>query len=796
MFRNYLKTSLRNLWKNKTSTGINLLGLTTGLSCCLLIGLYMQHELSYDNFQKNGERTARVIMEYSFGGDVKRGNFTSTKVAPTFKREFPEVELSIRMQQYGRIVQKDDKLFDEKRFLYADSTFFDIFSFKLYEGNPKLVLNGPKVVVLTASAAEKYFGKTSPVGKTIKVGSDQTDYLVTGVMQDCPSNSQLKFDFVASFSTLGVNQEDTYAEANYVTFLMLKNKNQLAGLQTRITDQFKKLSAASNSAFKVNFILEPFDRIHLHSEYDGFEPNNSITYIYIIAGVALLILIIACFTYINLSTARSVERAKEVGIRKVIGALKSQIFGQFIGESILLSFASLLLSVAVVLIALPGFNELTDKQLSITSLLTPFVAVFTLGILVCLSLLAGSYPALVLSGFQPIKVLKGAFKNTGSGLWLRKSLIVFQFVISVFLIVGTFIIQSQLHYIQSKKLGYDRDHVLVLPLDAKIQANMTALKTNFTANSNVRSVTRAVNPPTNIVGGYNMHRPGMPEGEQIMVTANPVDEDFVKTMGLQIIAGTDMTAQDIQDVNYEEQDKKTYHYILNESAAKELGWNPEEAIGQKMFLGGHRPGFVRAVIKDFHFSSLHNAIKPLVLFTEMRGRIMMVKVSGNNISQTIADLENKWKKLVPHRPFEYSFLDEEYNKLYSAELRVGKVLNIFAGIAILLACLGLFGLSSYAAQQRIKEIGIRKILGASVRNIVTILSKDFIILAFIATLIAFPFAWWVGNKWLQDFTYRVQISWWIFAIAGSLSILIALLTVSIQAIKAAVSNPVKSLRSE
>lgn len=795
MFRNYWKTALRNLWKNKTSTGINLLGLTTGLSCCLLIGLYMQHELSYDNFQKNGDRVARVIMQYTFGGDVKSGNFTSTKVAPTFKREFPEVELSIRMQQYSRIVQLDDKLFDEKRFLYADSTFFDIFSFKLYEGNPRQALVGPKVVVLTASAAEKYFGKTSPVGKTIKVGTDQAEYLVTGVMQDCPSNSQMKFDFVASFSTLGVNQEETYAEANYVTFLMLKNKNQFGALQSKI-DAYIKKNTQAGSAFKVNFILEPFDRIHLYSTYEGFEPNNSITYIYIIAGVALLILAIACFTYINLSTARSVERAKEVGIRKVIGALKSQIFGQFIGESVLLSFASLLLSAVVVMIALPAFNELTDKQLSITSLLTPFVLLFTLGILVCLSLLAGSYPALVLSAFQPIKVLKGAFKNTDSGLWLRKSLIVFQFVISVFLIVGTFIIQSQLHYIQSKKLGYDRDHVLVLPLDAKIQQNMKAIKTSFTLNSNVKSVTRAVNPPTNIVGGYNMHRPGMPEGAQIMVTANPIDEDFVKTMGLQIIAGTDMTEQDIKDVDYPEQDKKTYHYILNESAAKELGWKPDEAIGQKMFLGGHRPGYVRAVIKDFHFASLHTAIKPLVLFTEMRGRNMFVKISGNNISQTVADLESKWKKLVPHRPFEYSFLDEEYNKLYSAELRVGKVLNIFAGIAILLACLGLFGLSSYAAQQRMKEIGIRKILGASISNIVTILSKDFITLAFIATLIAFPFAWWVGSKWLQDFTYRVEISWWIFVIAGSLSVLIALLTVSIQAIKAAISNPVKSLRSE
>lgn len=794
MFRNYLKTAFRNLFRNKTATGINLLGLTTGLTCCLLIGLYMQHELSYDNFQQKGERTARLIMEYSFGGDVKRGNFTSTAVAPVFKRTFPEIESSIRMVQYARIVQRGDKTFDEKRFLYADSTFFDIFSFKLYEGHPQHGLTGPNKVILTASAAEKYFGKESPIGKTIKVGSDGVDYLVTGLMQDCPSNSQIKFDFLASFSTLGVNQENSFADANYTTFLLLKNKNQFAGLQDKITAFMKKQTGGSG--WSVNFMMEPFDKIHLHSEYDGFEPNNSITYIYIIAAVALLILAIACFTYINLSTARSVERAKEVGIRKVVGALKGQIFRQFVGESIILSLTSLILSIGILMLVLPYFNELTAKQLSITSLATPFVIIFTAIILTCISLLAGSYPAFVLSAFQPIKVLKGSFKNTGSGMWLRKSLIVFQFVISVFLIVATFIIQSQLHFIQSKKLGYDREHVLVMPLDAKMLANISTIKTSFTSNTNVKSVTRANNPPTNIIGGYNMHKPSMPQGVQKMVTANVVDEDFVKTMGLQIVAGSDMTAQDMKDVSYQDQEKKTYHYILNESAARELGWTPQEAVGQKMFLGSHRPGFVRAVIKDFHFSSLHNAIKPLVLFPEPRGRIMLVKISGQNIPQTISHLEKTWSKLVPHRPFDYSFLDEEYNKLYSAELRIGKVLNIFAAIAILLACLGLFGLSSYAAQQRMKEIGIRKVLGGSVAHIVAILSKDFIKLALIATLIASPFAWWMGNKWLQDFTYRVEVSWWLFAGAGLFSVLIALVTVSIKAIKAAYMNPVKSLRSE
>lgn len=796
MFRNYLKTAIRNLWRNKTATGINLLGLTTGLTCCLLIGLYMQHELSYDDFQSKGKRIARVIMEYTFGADVTRGNFTSTKVAPTFSRTFSEVESAIRMTQTTKVVQYGDKSFVEKKFMYADSTFFDIFSFKLLEGDPRQALMYPKNVVLTKSVAKKYFNNQSPVGKTLKVGTDGVDYLVTGVMEDCPSNSQMRFDMLASFSTLGVNQEVTYTNANYTTYLLLKDKNSFDGLQTKIDNYFKEENAKSNDPFKVTFILERFDKIHLHSPYEGFEPNNSITYIYIIAAVALLIMAIACFTYINLSTARSVERAKEVGIRKVIGAMKGQIFGQFVGESILLTLTSLVLSIGFVMLLLPWFNDLTNKQLSIASLATPFVIAFTLIIVVCIGLLAGSYPALVLSAFQPIRVLKGSFKNTGTGLLLRKSLIVFQFVISVFLIVGTFIIQSQLHYIQSKKLGYDREHVVVMPLDMKIMKVLPVLKSEFTAGSDVLSVARATNLPTHIYGGYSMNRPGLPEGTEIMVTANPVDEEFVKTVGLEIIAGSDFTRQDMEDVMHEEQEKKIYHYILNESAAKEMGWTPEEAIGKKMFLGDMRPGYVRAVVRDFHFTSLHNPIKPLVLFTEDWGRYLLAKISGKDIPGTLARMESAWKKLVPHRPFEFSFLDEEYNNMYSAELRIGKVLNIFAAIAILLACLGLFGLSSYSAQQRMKEIGIRKVLGASVAHIITILSKDFIKLALIATLIAFPFAWWMGNKWLQDFTYRVNVSWWIFLVAGSLAVIIALVTVSIQAVKAALANPVKSLRSE
>ncbi|HYM94568.1 MAG TPA: ABC transporter permease [Chitinophagaceae bacterium] len=798
MIKHYFKTALRNLRKNKAFSFINILGVTVGLTCCLLMVLYIRHELSYDGFQKNGDRLVRVIMEYSEGGSVMKGNFTSTKVAPAFKRNFPEVEQAVRMYEGTRVVHYQDKLFDEKSFMYADSTFFDMFSFKLLKGNPQYALSGPNVVVLTQSAAKKYFGNDDPIGKIIKVGSTEADYQVTGVIEDCPSNSQIKYDFLASFSSLGVTQEDTYWDANYTTYFLLKDRSSIASLQAKIPGFMKKETASTMSGSDhITFYLELFKKIHLYSPYIGFEPNSSITYIYIIGIVALLILAIACFTYVNLSTARSMERAKEVGIRKVSGAYKKQIFWQFIGESVILSVISLLLSLGLAALLLPSFNHLADRQLSLSSIFSPFIIGLSLLIVLCISFAAGSYPALILSGFQPVKVLKCAFKNTGSGLWLRKTLIIFQFAISAFLIVATFIIQNQLHYIQTKDLGYDKDHIVVLPLDQKMTGILNTIKTEFKTNPDVLSLRKANNEPINIVSGYSMSKADQVGKGGISVNANVVDEDFIKTIGAKIIAGTDFTEQDSKDVlERTEQDKKNYHYILNESAAKALGWTPEEAIGKKMFLGEQMPGILKAVVKYFNFSSFHDPIKPLVLFNEPWGGSLLVKLSGKHLPQTLEFLEAKWKTLIPYRPFEYRFLDDDYNKLYQSEIRLGKVLNIFATIAILLAALGLFGLSAYSIQQRTKEIGIRKVLGASVPNVITLLSKDFLSLVIVASIIAFPVAWWVMNQWLQDFVYRVSIGWWIFLIAGIIAVIISLLTVSFLAIKAAIANPVKSLRTE
>lgn len=797
MFRNYLSIAWRNIQKNKIFSAINILGLIIGMTGCLLISLYILQELSYDKFQEKGDRIARVIMDYSFGANVagKRGNFTSIRVAPVFKATFPEVEDAVRMQRYERVVRYEDKMITEKNFLYADASFFNLFYAKIRSDNAGNALSAPYDLVLTASAAKRYFGDDNPLGKALKVGNDSNLYRVTAVMDDYPSNSQLQFDMIASFSSLGLPAEfeNTYFEANYVTYLLLKDPSGIKSLQSRLPAFMKKEMEGKSAS--VDFFLEPFHEIYLRSPFGGFVPNNSITYLYILGAVALLILIIACSTYINLSTARSLERAREVGVRKVVGAEKLQLFRQFLTESALVCLIALGISIALSYFILPLFNELAGTAIAGKSLFSIQFLSFAISLSLFISVLAGFYPAWILTGFQPVRVLKGSFKNSASGLLLRKSLIVFQFAISVFLIIATFVVKQQLHLIQHKQLGYDRDHILIINMDDQMTANIQTIKRELKTNPGVISVARCNRSPAEGGGGYNMRNSSIPGDEEIAINANPVDEDFVTTVGMEIVAGSNFTSQDIKDAGKEKMDDRLYHFILSESAAKQLNWTPEEAIGKEMRMGP-RNGLVRGVIKDFHFESLHKPLQPFVLFTEDRGRQLLVKMSGKNIPQTIAFLVSKWKTLVPHRPFAYRFMDDVYNQLYSTELRLGKIMNVFAAVAILLACMGLFGLSAYTVKQRFKEIGIRKVLGASTENIVLGLSKGFIGLTAIAILVTFPVAWWASSKWLQNFSYRINISWGLFIIAGLATLLITFITISFQTIRAARANPVKSLRVE
>lgn len=771
------------------------------MACCLLLFMYVSHELSYDSFQQKADRTVRVTMEYSLDGNVGKAAVTGTKVAPEFVRAFPEVEVGVRLLNSSAVVRQGDQQYSEKKFVYADSSLFQIFSFQLRKGDPKTALAGPNKLVLSESTARKYFGNEDPIGQVLRVDASrsETDYTVTGVVEDVPLNSQIKYDILASFSSLGASKTEEWWSANYATYLLLRTPEALAGLQAKVPGYLKSKSAETEMTGSnyLTYNLEPLLRVHLHSEVEGnFEPNGDLLYIYIFGSIALLILLIACVNYVNLATARAVERAQEVGVRKVMGAQPGQLFGQFIGESVIVTFIALLLGVLFAYLALPLFNQLSDRQFSIEVWLQPSNLLIIVGIGLVVSLLAGSYPALVLTRYQPVRVLKGHLKTTGAAHF-RRTLIVFQFAITAFLIISTFIVQNQLSYIQNKKLGLDKEHVVLLPADRQVGEKIKTIKNEFRQNANIRQVSLAYESPLFIKGEYGMRRSDRTEGQYRMVTGLPIDEDFVKTMGLRILAGSDLTQTDMDLAPVMYGDTANYYYfILNEAAAKDLGWTPQQAIGQKMDMGGNRKGEVKAVVEDFHFASMRETIRPLVLFPEPNGNVLLVKLSGNQLSSTLQFLESKWNGLVPSRPFEYRFLDEDFNKLYTTETRTGRIFSVFAFLSVFLACLGLFGLSAYTTALRTREIGIRKVLGASIGSIVALLSQDFLKLVLIAIVIASPLAWYAMDRWLQDFSYRIDIPWWVFLVAALLAVGVALLTVSFQSIKVALMNPVKSLRSE
>lgn len=800
MLKNYLKIAWRNLWRNKVFSGINVVGLSVGLASCLLLFVYITHELSYDDFQKKADRIVRVTMEYSMEGRVAKIPVTGTKVAPEFGRQFPEIESGVRMINRDGVVRKGDQQFSEKRIVFADSAFFTLFSFPLRKGNPQTALVGPNVVVLSESRAQRYFGSENPVGKmlSINTGGSFRDFLVTGVIADCPSNSQIKYDLLTSFATLPAAKSEEWYSSNYATYLLLRKPSDISPLQAKIPGfmktQFGKEEMSPGSYLTYN--LEPLRWVHLHSDVDGsFEPNGDLTYIYIFGSIALLILLIACVNYVNLATSRAVERAQEVGVRKVMGAMQGQLFGQFIGESIIVTLIALALALVLATLTLPLFNTLSDRQFSAAVWLQPTNLGLLFGVGLLVSLVAGSYPALVLARFQPVRVLKGHLKTTGAGQF-RQVLIVFQFAITAFLIISTLLVRNQLAFIQQKKLGYSKEHVLMLPVDRQVNAKIAAIKSEFRQNADVQHVSLASDSPVFVEGGYGMRHPNMPAGQRKMVTGLTVDEDYVPTMSLHLIAGSNINAVDMDRISRTDNDSLTRsRFILNESAVKELGWTPQQAIGQRLDVSG-RLGEVKGVVADFHFASMKQKIEPLVLFPQNGGEILLVKLSGSRLPNTLQFLENKWRTLIPERPFSYEFMDDEFNKLYAAETRTGRIFSVFAFLSIFLACLGLFGLSAYATAQRTKEIGVRKVLGASVFSIVGLLSKDFLKLVAIAILVASPIGWYVMNRWLRDFAYRIDIDWWVFAVAGLLAVGIALLTVSFQSIKAALMNPVKSLKTE
>ena len=800
MFRNYLKIAWRNLTRNKGYSAITVTGLSVGLAACLVLFMYITHELSYDDFQTKADRLVRVTMEYSMDGRVANIPQTGTKVAPALGRNFPEIEAGVRLIGRDGVVINGDQSFSEKRIVFADSAFFTLFSFPLLSGNPKTVLAGPNLVALSATKARTYFGLADPVGKILRIntGGSFREYTVTGIVGDCPENSQIKYDLITSFATLPAAKSEEWYSANYSTYLLLRQPDDLARLQAKIPGFMRTQlgDGETSSGSYLTYNLEPIRRVHLYSDVDGFfEPNGNLTYLYLFGSIALLILLIACVNYVNLATSRAVERVQEVGVRKVMGARQGQLFGQFIGESTIITTLSLVLALLLVALLLPAFNTLSDRHFSISFWAEPGHLFLLPVIGVVISLLAGSYPAFVLARFQPLRVLKGHLTTVGAGQ-LRKALIVFQFAITSLLIIGTLLIKNQLAFIQNRKLGYNKDHVLMLPVDRQVLEKIRVIKTEFKQDSDVEQVSLASESPVFVQGGYGVRRESRPDDEYKMVAGLQIDEDYVKTMGLRLVAGRDLALTDVEQASVPDGDSLNYyHFIPNESAVKALGWTPQQAIGQKIDMNG-RKGEIKAVVADFHFASLKQKIGPLLLFPEKGGETLLVKLAGHQLGNTLQVLEQKWRTLMPERPFSYAFVDSEFERLYADETRTGQIFSVFAMLSVFLACLGLFGLSAYTTAQRRKEIGIRKVLGASVTSIVALLSKDFLKLVLLAIVIASPIAWYAMHRWLADFAYRVDISWWVFGLAGLMAISIALLTVGFQSVKAALTNPVKSLRSE
>ncbi len=801
MLKNYFKIALRNILKNKNYSFINIIGLAVGISACIIIALYVFNEESFDSFNKKADRIVRATMTFSFNGVSQNVAVTGTKLLPAFKRNFPEVEDGVRLYPSRAIVKYKDKLFEEPDFVYADSTFFNVFSFKMIEGNPGEVLSKPNCVILTSSSARKYFGNEDAFGKVIRINTRELgnvswdDYTITGIVQDCPLNSQIKFDFLASFCSLQSAKpgKEVWWNADYYTYLLLKSPGAMKTLQAKIPAYMKKQNeelGLSGSDY-MTFNLEPLKRVHLYSEAQGgFIPPGDYRYIIIFSLVALLILLIACANYINITTAKATERAKEIGVRKVIGAVRGQLIYQFITESFIIVTIAFFIGIVFAEFILPVFKNIYEVNLELSALLSPDAIGTVLFIILLIGLLGAGYPAFLLSKYKPVKVLKGNFKTGSSGIWIRKSLIIFQFAISVVLIICTLIIKDQLDYINNKKLGFDKNHIVVFPVDETMAGKAGVLKNEFLKNSGIKGVTFATRTPVFI----NSTNDIVYNNRKIMVNQLGVDLDFLSTLGVHLYEGNNFTPADTA-VYSKSNSNQGLPILVNETALKQLNIKPENAVGTAVSFRGQKC-FVKGVIKDFHFTSMRAGINPLVLFLNGYLNKMMVRISGGSISNTINFMKEKWAALFPDHPFNMTFLNDDFNKLYQSENRTEKIFYIFGILAVILAYLGLFGLVSYSIQQKTKEIGIRKTLGATIANIISLLSKNYIKYILIANIIACPLALYAVNKWLEGFAYRTEISAWIFLSVMLLTFALVLIMIGFQSIKASKNNPVDSLRYE
>jgi predicted permease len=794
MLRNYLKVAWRNLVQNKSFSAINILGLALGMATSLLIFLWIQDEFSVDAYHANGPQLYSVMERQFYDGKVEAGPSTPALLADELKKEFPEVAHAASMSwELDQTFAVGDKLNKEKgRAVGAD--WFRMFSFPLLAGTAETALNEPNNIAISRKLAQNYFGSPeAAVGKSIRL-DNKTDYQVSAVFDDIPTNSSETYDYLLSWQDfIGRNEwlKDWGTNATTTRIQLLTDRNGVSAdpgrLEAKLVSFLKRYNPnMAQGKFDIQLFLQPYQDAYLYSNFkNGYQDGGRIEYVRLFGIVAAFILVIACINFMNLATARSVKRAREVGVRKVVGAARNLLIGQFIGEALLLTVIALIVAIGLSALLLPAFNSLTDKHISFPLTNVSFWLTLV-GMTLLTGFLAGSYPALFLSSLNPIRVLKGSLRFGAGARLFRQGLVVFQFSLSVLLIIGTIIVYRQINFIQTKNLGYDRENLIYLRAEGDLATNYIPFKQELLRMPGIQTITYMDGTPTNSFGSTgNVQWPGKDPNASVQFQFSTVDYDFTKTLKVKV-KGRDFTPGYGLD---------SVSYLINETAARRIGY--QQPIGKPLTLWG-KAGTIIGVVEDFHQNSLHVAIDPMIvkLSPQSANKNIIVRTQPGQAKQALASLETAWHQFNPKFPFSYTFADQAFQKLYRSETVVGTLANYFAVLAVFISCLGLFGLAAFMAEQRTKEIGVRKVLGASVTSVVMLLSGDFLKLVLAAILIASPLAWYTMYQWLQDFAYKISIEWWMFALAGLLAVGIALLTISFQSLKAALVNPVKSLRSE
>ena len=815
MLRNFFKIAIRNLFKDKFYAFINILGLSIGITSCLLIVLYVAEELNYDKFHTDADRIYRVVAKARMSeNEVLDFVGTPAPMAEEFKNAIPEIEAITRLHSLGMVFNHNENVYKEDHLMYADSTFFDVFDYKLLQGNRKGSLTEPNSIILTEDMAIKYFGidaldNGSILGSFLKANGKV--FKITGIIENIPGNTHLTFDMLVSMSTYPEALTTNWLSMNYFSYLKLREGVTIPDIEDKVTDivvekvapQAMAYLKLPKEAFKdrasvnktFHFIFQPVSSIHLYSHFRGEigTPGN-ISYIYIFSAIAIFIIIIACINFMNLATARSSKRAMEVGVRKTLGSSKGKLVGQFMLESMFFSIIAMVIALGLTETFRIPFSNIAGKSISFNVFEDPWIFILIVGLTLIIGLLAGSYPAFYLTKYKPVEVMKGALRSGTKSSWFRSSMVVFQFVISISLIICTSLVYKQMDYISNLNVGFNKENVIVISNAWSLGNNMEAFKWELINHPDVQNASYTYCVPSKSFNSTLTKAEGDLEVDHQIFT-NRADYDFLETMGMETVSGRNFSRDMTSDSSA---------VLVNEAAVKALGWSngdPEEALGKyiEMMHGklGSRVKYnVIGVIKDFNYESLKSEIRPLAVFLFRKAYYLTVRIKSDNIPQTLNMLESKWKGMATDAPFEYSFLDQSFEELYQAEQKLGQIFGIFTTMAIFIACLGLIGLAAYTAEQRTKEIGIRKVMGASVPNVVTMLNKEFIKLVAIAIIIASPIAWYLMQKWLSNFVYKTEIGVWPFIFAAVLAIVITMITVGYQSLKAALANPVNSLKTE